>query len=167
MVKCRIKNSPVLCPFFTIMIYKQLVLLAARKYQMCRRLSLPPLASCCPAPDYLSPHTSWPAAALIPNVPLICLHNMVYNPHVIVHNLAILARMLLFHASEPTLASCTPLSVLGCIEKNNLIQQQRMCIAIFGWSRTVHVPVDWSWCPKAGRRMSWSRQQCVDHQEPS
>jgi hypothetical protein len=117
MVKCRIKNSPVLCPFFTIMIYKQLVLLAARKYQMCRRLSLPPLASCCPAPDHLSPHTSWPAAALIPNVPLVCLHNMVYNPHVIVHNLAIHARMLLFHASEPTLASCTPLSVLGCTEK--------------------------------------------------
>jgi hypothetical protein len=27
--------------------------------QMCRRLSLPPLVSCCPDPDHLSPHTSW------------------------------------------------------------------------------------------------------------
>ena len=27
--------------------------------QMCRRLSLPPLASCCPDPDHLRPHTSW------------------------------------------------------------------------------------------------------------
>jgi len=38
---------------------------------------------------------------------------------------------------------------------------------IFGWPRTLHIPVSWSWCPRAGHQTSWAQQRYAGHLEPS
>lgn len=50
-----------------------------------RRLSLPPLASCCTEPDHLNPHTSFPCLRYVYTYSA----STVPDPRVIVHNLTV------------------------------------------------------------------------------
>lgn len=78
---------------------------------MWRRLSLPPLANCCPEADHFSPHTSWWWPLYVSTIWSLTLTSLL----IIRPSIPPVVRMWLFHARDPTLDLWPPLNVLSCL----------------------------------------------------